>query len=447
VGFLRDDLLRAMRLVFLAGLAAVSLVSGIEIGSLGMAPPAVFTSCAVLLALFALRVVEYRRVRPVAVWIDAVELVALFALLAQVKNIDAVLGTIFFLALFRSAVSRLARLLPIVIGYAAVWLTAASWIPEIKIYVGALVSLNVVGIMVYYMRVLLLKLQDQHRAQSARMEALLRQLPFPVLVTDRVGKLLLANRAALGLLDWSSEATASPLELHMIDSDGRPIELRAVAVAAETGAHSDGLEVRLAHPDGSSSNIMIKTVPVSADAVPDAAVVIALLDITAQRLYEESLHHAAYFDSLTALPNRAQLWQHLNVTVRNGQPYGILLIDLNDFKSVNDTLGHKVGDELLIGVAQRLRDAAGEQALVARLGGDEFAILVPDTTRERTEALAVTMRATFGAPFALSCGPVAGRGTVGLAVAEPGQSPDDVIALADGAMYRAKPAARARSRG
>jgi diguanylate cyclase (GGDEF)-like protein/PAS domain S-box-containing protein len=434
-----------MRLSFLVSLGAVTGVSLTEIGSLDVPPHVVVSSWAVLLALFVLRVVEHQRMRPVAAWIDLVDLIAVFSVLVQVRDIDAVLGTMFFLALFRSAVSRLARLVPILVGYSAAWLTAAGFAPEIKVYPGALVSLGVVGLMVYYMRVLLLRLQEQHQARSARLGAMLRRLPYPVIATDQAGDVVLANPAALDLIGWSSEAAGSLVELQMIDSGGRPIDLRAIAAeAARAGVGSGGIEVKLTRPDGSTSNIMVQTVPMAEESAPEEGVIIALLDISAQRMYEETLHHAAYHDPLTGLPNRALLGQHLDDVGRGTSPYGILLIDLNDFKTVNDTLGHQIGDELLKAVAERLRAAAGDQALVARLGGDEFAVVISDASVEGTQALAAAMRATFDSPFDLSCGPLTGRGTVGLAVVEPGQSPDDVLAAADRSMYHSKPHTRIR---
>jgi diguanylate cyclase (GGDEF)-like protein len=173
-------------------------------------------------------------------------------------------------------------------------------------------------------------------------------------------------------------------------------------------------------------------------------VVLGLLDITAQRLYEEHLQYTAYHDTLTGLPNRALLWQGLEAAQRSGSPYAVLLIDLDGFKAVNDTLGHQTGDELLQEVARRLRQVGGTGATVARLGGDEFAVLLPPECPSDAETVVAAVRDCFAHPFALSVGPIEARGTVGFAVGAPGQPADETVAAADRAMYRAKPRARSR---
>jgi PAS domain-containing protein len=280
---------------------AVTAASLIQIAFMHRSP---WASSFVLVALFVLRVLEYKREKPVAPWLDVLELGGLFAVLVQVRNIDAVLGTIFFLSLFRSAVGRFGRLSPMLIGYVVTWLASAGVAPQIDVYPGAVVSLLVVGPMAYSVRILLLRRREM-------LATVLRQLPFPVVVVDEHGATVLANPAALELLGDSP----------VTDLAGR------------------GGEVQIARADGSKANVLVETVPMT----DQPGVVIALLDVTAQRMYEETLHRVAYYDSLTGLPNRALLWQHLETAER----YGILLIDLDDFKRVNDTLGHSAGDELL----------------------------------------------------------------------------------------------------
>lgn len=236
-------------------------------------------------------------------------------------------------------------------------------------------------------------------------------------------------------------------DLHAHDAGGSPVDLRLVAArAATSGVGSAGQEIQLIQPDGSNTYVLVETVPMAGNLGHSSGVVIALLDITAQRLYEEHLHHAAYFDTLTGLPNRAMLWQKFASVVRDKLPYAVLLIDLNEFKAVNDTYGHQAGDELLQHLAKRLTGIAGDTATVARLGGDEFAVLLPSTSSAAAEKAAAAVRASFEEPFRLRCGTLLGRGAVGLAMGQPGQSPDDVIGAADSAMYDAKPPNRRQPR-
>jgi GGDEF domain-containing protein len=120
---------------------------------------------------------------------------------------------------------------------------------------------------------------------------------------------------------------------------------------------------------------------------------------------------------------RAQLGRRLESAQRGGSAYVVVLLDLDGFKRVDDTLRHQAGDELLRGIAQRLANAVGPSATVARLGGDEFAVLLAG---------------------AGPGGPLPAGGTVGFAVVRPGQSPGEVLAAADRAMYREKPGVHLR---
>ncbi|GAA2350585.1 diguanylate cyclase domain-containing protein [Dactylosporangium salmoneum] len=433
IAYLRRDLLRAMRIGFVLALSAVTAASLIQIGLLDLSPPARLTSFAVVLGMLALRAAEFTRVRPVPIWVDALELAAFLPVAVQVADIDALLGLLFFHLLFRSSVAGLGRMLPLAAGYVAVWVGAALLEPRIKVYPGAIVSLCVIGFLVYSMRVLLLRLQDQHRSQSALLQAVLRRFPFPVLVADPAGGVRLANPAARDLLGWPPEGAASCESLNLTGPGGAPVDLRALGRAG-TAAQ----EVRLTRPDGTTSDVLVEAVPIE----EGVGTVFALLDVSAQRVYEESLHHAAYHDALTGLPNRAMLWQHLSAAAAEPSPYAVLLIDLNDFKTVNDTHGHQAGDDLLTGVAHRLRDAGlalDRRALAARLGGDEFAVLLPGAGTQPAERLAAALRACFLQPFPTSAGRLTAHGSVGVAVAAPGQHPDEVLADADAAMYRAKP--------
>ena len=420
--WIRRDLLRAVRLAFLAALAVVAGSSAAQIVTMALSPRATALSIIVLTSSFLLRLVEYRTGRPVSPVLDVVELAGLMAVLTLVRNIDALLGTLFFLVLCRSAVSRLGRLLPLVIGYVAGWILVSQLVPQVEIYPGAAIALPIVGLLVLAVRMLMLRLQAQHAEQSALLDAVLNRLPFPVVVLGDGGDVLLCNPAATALT-----GSADLNDVEVCGPGDHPIDLRRLVTGGT------GVEARLTRADGSVAFVRAETVPL------DAGTVIALLDVTAQRLYEEHLYHAAHHDTLTGLPNRALLRQRLDTARAAGSPYVILLIDLDRFKSVNDTLGHQAGDELLRGVAQRLAHVSGPSATVARLGGDEFAVLLSDARTTDAESVAAALRSCFAWPFPLSSGPLEAGGTVGFAVGAPGQSPDEVLAAADRAMYRMKP--------
>jgi diguanylate cyclase (GGDEF)-like protein/PAS domain S-box-containing protein len=443
--FVQRDLMRALRLFFLVSLPICSMGLVVQISGMGLGLAVTLACVAVQLFVLALRAVEFRRARPLPVWVDAIELAAVFFVMSQVTDVSPMISTLFMSVLFRAAIGTLPRLLLSQAGYLGVWALAAALPWRVEPVLGAMISFPIVTLMVFGTRTLMTRLQEQQRAQTALLQGVLTDLPFPVIVTDAAGDVVLANPAVLDLVGWPRAGTPRLGDLELQCPEERPVNLHEVA--AQCGATGDRAkhELRLIRADGSILQVVVQTVPM-ASGFTGGGVVLALLDVTAQRTYEEHLHRAAYFDMLTGLPNRRLLFERLTVLDQSDMPYAMLLIDLNDFKVVNDTLGHKVGDELLAGVAHRLQSAVDETATVARLGGDEFAVLLPHAAQTQAELVAQAVRDSFVEPLALSCGPLQGKGTVGIAVAVPGETPDQVLEKADAAMYLAKPAGKRRTR-
>jgi diguanylate cyclase (GGDEF)-like protein len=150
----------------------------------------------------------------------------------------------------------------------------------------------------------------------------------------------------------------------------------------------------------------------------------------------------AMHDPLTGLANRVLFQDRLTDALENrpdGQSMGVLVLDLNHFKMVNDTLGHSAGDELLRAVADRIRDGARAGGIVARLGGDEFAVLIGGSA-ERIGRIANRLVESFDAPFVIDGHELLIRPSAGLSIAEPtgGQSADELVNQADKAMYSGK---------
>jgi diguanylate cyclase (GGDEF)-like protein/PAS domain S-box-containing protein len=175
--------------------------------------------------------------------------------------------------------------------------------------------------------------------------------------------------------------------------------------------------------------------------------VLTLRDVTEERRLQDELHHRAFHDALTELPNRVlfadRAGQTLALARRTGTVTAILFIDLDDFKDVNDTLGHAIGDELLTAFARRLATIARESDVAARLGGDEFALLIGNL-RDPAEADAFAERAmaAFSDPFILSEGPVTMTATVGVATSDGSDSVEEMTRHADLALYAAKAAGK-----
>jgi diguanylate cyclase (GGDEF)-like protein/PAS domain S-box-containing protein len=178
-----------------------------------------------------------------------------------------------------------------------------------------------------------------------------------------------------------------------------------------------------------------------------AGLVFTLRDVTAQHKLEEELKHRAFHDALTGLPNRLlfqdRIAQQLASTARNKTIAGVLFVDLDDFKVVNDTKGHSVGDELLIAAGARLASLVRESDTAARLGGDEFALLIGDAeTTAAVEAAAERLVGAFAEPFALATGLVTTTVTVGVATTEDSTDTDELLRHADLALYAAKAAGK-----
>ncbi|MGW5612208.1 putative bifunctional diguanylate cyclase/phosphodiesterase [Streptomyces sp. NPDC003877] len=171
--------------------------------------------------------------------------------------------------------------------------------------------------------------------------------------------------------------------------------------------------------------------------------VVTLRDVTEQRQLERELTRRAFHDPLTGLPNRALLLERTERALRRGLREStatcLLFIDLDDFKIVNDTLGHSVGDRLLCAVAERLSGSLRRTDTAARLGGDEFAVLMEGVQQPLdAEVLAGHVVRTLSRPFHLDVETVSVSASVGVATAEDSADAGGLLALADLALYAAK---------
>jgi len=241
------------------------------------------------------------------------------------------------------------------------------------------------------------------------------------------------------------------------------------AEKARLSGRGERMEYRVRHKDGSW-----RTLESTASAIRNAKgqtdkLVIVNRDITERKRAEEMLAHNAFHDGLTNLPNRAlfldRLQHALTLSKRHSNyKFAVLLIDVDEFKIVNDSLGHSAGDELLIQMGQRLRDSVRRADMVsrprtsgvpdrpanddtlARLGGDEFAILLDDI-RDPIEAVRVAERvqAELATPFVVNQQEIVISASIGIAAStSPHTQAEDLLRDADIAMYRAKRAGKAR---
>ena len=172
-------------------------------------------------------------------------------------------------------------------------------------------------------------------------------------------------------------------------------------------------------------------------------IVVNYRDITERQTLEDQLRHQAFHDALTGLPNRALFLdrlEHARSRIRGGQPrLAVVFLDLDDFKAVNDNLGHAAGDELLVQVASRIRLSLRDGDTAARMGGDEFAILLEDAPKTVGPDAAQRVVEALRRPFAIGSQQLFVRASAGIALqTSSGETADELIRNADVAMYIAK---------
>jgi len=205
---------------------------------------------------------------------------------------------------------------------------------------------------------------------------------------------------------------------------------------------------RAAHASGDWVEVESSTSTLTDDSTADE-VVIVVRDVRERKAFEARLRHAAFHDPLTGLPNRAlfedRVKQALIRARRAGKEAAVLFIDLDDFKTVNDSLGHAAGDELLQLTAARLDDALRGADSAARLGGDEFAVLVEEL-EGAGGALVVAERIHEGLkhPFGIAGEEIFVQASIGIAIHERDELDDELMRNADMAMYAAKAAGKGR---
>jgi diguanylate cyclase (GGDEF)-like protein len=199
--------------------------------------------------------------------------------------------------------------------------------------------------------------------------------------------------------------------------------------------------------DGRAIPIEIRARPLEYGG--QGAVLVHVRDVTERREQQKRLEHLAQFDALTGLPNRFVLEDRLQQAVigtrRTGERIALHYLDLDEFKQVNDTLGHPVGDELLKAVGQRLTNLVRETDTVARLGGDEFAVIQTGINGATgASAFAVRVQEAMAAPFTTAEHEIHTTASIGITVSSPGDEPTELLLQADRALYKAKERGRQR---
>jgi diguanylate cyclase (GGDEF)-like protein len=273
---------------------------------------------------------------------------------------------------------------------------------------------------------------------------------------DRVIDLMLTLSGANGGGgEGGSEAAGGGAEAAERAEETRGGEDAERADGAEGGAYGGRAEepgylLRVERLDGRFAVLEVRWSDLRRDPTV-GGLVLTLRDVTEQHELEQELKYQAFHDALTGLPNRLAFAQEaadaLEESRRTGRTTGVLFVDIDDFKVVNDTMGHSLGDELLVGVAGRLAAAIRQTDMAARLGGDEFALLIEDAADvAAVESFAERIVRGFTEPFALTEAAVLASVTVGVATSQDSADVGELLRHADLALYAAKGAGKRRWR-
>jgi diguanylate cyclase (GGDEF)-like protein/PAS domain S-box-containing protein len=281
------------------------------------------------------------------------------------------------------------------------------------------------------------------RESEARFRSLVEGSVLGIVI-ERGGRPIFANQTYARIFGYASPAEI--LELPSVDALFAPAELRRVRRLRNAGSWgqppTESREFQGLTRDGNVIWVEILTQQVQWQGLPAFQSTVA--DITLRKAYEERLQRQANFDEVTGLPNRMLAIDRLRRAVvsalRHHHKGGVLFIDLDHFKKINDTWGHAIGDALLRLAAERLRLCVREEDTVARLGGDEFTIILPNIgSGLHAEPVIQKILTAFSQPFDLGAHEAFVTASVGVTVF-PDDSEDPAILMqnADAAMYRAK---------
>ena len=264
-----------------------------------------------------------------------------------------------------------------------------------------------------------------------------------ITVIDPATKVLYQSPSSAHVLGYEPHEMCGSQLVRFIHRDDLGVLLNFVREVMTKAVGPPSTELRLLHKDGSWRAVEIIGTDQRANA-SIGGIVLNIRDIGERKILEEQLRHQAFFDLLTGLANRARFADHLEHGLlrakRERTVVAVVFLDLDDFKSVNDSLGHAAGDALLAAVAARLRESVRPGDTVARFGGDEFAVLLEDTSGT-DEAVSVAERIVeaLRPPFEIEGHQWFVRASLGVSLSTSGQiDADDMMRNADVAMYVAK---------
>ncbi len=292
------------------------------------------------------------------------------------------------------------------------------------------------------------------RQSEERYRRLIETAEEGVWVVSAEGRTSFANSKVAAMLGYTVEEMIDMPLLHFLEEREHPaaqsyLDLRRQGVA---GQH----DFRFRRKDGSALWTIVSASPIYDEGGRYAGVLGMITDITERKQAEEALResetrltHLANHDALTGLFNRHRFEEELKIQLSQAHRYlvhgALLWCDLDQFKDINDTLGHRAGDELLVKVSSSLREHIREADILARPGGDEFAVLLPFADRDEAQRVAARLLDGIRRPLVAGGKPVRTTASIGIVLyPEHGATTEELLAHADVAMYRAKQEGRNR---
>lgn len=289
-------------------------------------------------------------------------------------------------------------------------------------------------------------LERDLRESEERYRTYIEHAPVGIYVTNANGEFVLVNPATSTMVGYE-KGDMLGMNIGELFASGVPGE-HVVFLNNVRRSGSQEREIRLRRRDGTALVAYLRAI-----ALPGGMILGFCMDVTQRKIAEEQIHNLAFYDPLTTLPNRRLLMDRLrrSMTGRNLKFGALLMLDLDNFKNLNDTLGHDMGDRLLIEVAKRLRDSVREEDTVSRLGGDEFVVILENLGSEVSaaallaEKIAQNVHRTLSQPYDLGKGspPYISTQSIGVAVFRGGDvTVEGLLKHADVALYDAKNAGR-----
>ena len=290
------------------------------------------------------------------------------------------------------------------------------------------------------------------RASEQRFHSAFTHASIGMALVSFDGRILQANAALIALIGeaQSESLVGQRFASHVADDDLAPLEREFTRIHAQQ-IDTFAIELRCRHRSGSQIWVALHCGFFSEPGSAAPCLILQVQDISARRNAEAQLNHIAFHDGLTGLPNRgrflALLTQALGAAnLEPSQHFGLMFLDFDRFKLINDSMGHSAGDEFLIQVSRRIQEHVRPGDVVARLGGDEFAVLAHRIdSQELATQLADRLQQVLKQPMQISGVNVTTSASIGITFSRLGyETPEDMLRDADIAMYRAKAAGKAR---